>query len=109
VPDIYQSILEFENGVIATIENCWALPNTIPHWNDIKLNVLGAKGMFNMDLTNNQTIERFTEEKADHPDVLIMPWCTASPSASPTKASATSPIAWQTARSFWPPSKTATG
>lgn len=73
VPDIYQSILEFENGVIATIENCWALPNTIPHWNDIKLNVLGTKGMFNMDLTNNQTIERFTEEKADHPDVLIMP------------------------------------
>ena len=73
VPDIYQSILEFDSGVIATIENCWALPNTIPHWNDIKLNVLGSKGMFNMDLTNNQTIERFTEEKADHPDVLIMP------------------------------------
>jgi predicted dehydrogenase len=73
VPDIYQSILEFENGVIATIENCWALPNTIPHWNDIKLNVLGTKGMFNMDLTNNQAIERFTEEKADHPDMLIMP------------------------------------
>ncbi|NSW76698.1 MAG: Gfo/Idh/MocA family oxidoreductase [Candidatus Atribacteria bacterium] len=73
VPDIYQSILEFENGVIATIENNWIVPNTHPHWNDIKLNVLGSKGMVNMDLTNNQAFERYLEGKSDHPDFLIMP------------------------------------
>ena len=73
VPDIYQSILEFENGVIATIENNWIIPNTNPHWNDIKLNILGSKGMFNMDLTGNQAIERYLEDKSDHPDILIMP------------------------------------
>ncbi len=73
VPDIYQSILEFENGVIATIENNWIIPNTNPHWNDIKINVLGSKGMINMDLTNNQAIERYLEDKSDHPDILIMP------------------------------------
>ena len=73
VPDIYQSILEFENGVIATIENNWIIPNTNPHWNDIKVNILGSTGMFNMDLTGNQAIERYLEDKSDHPDILIMP------------------------------------
>jgi len=73
VPDIYQSILEFESGVIATIENCWIVPNTNPHWNDIKLNILGSKGMFNMDLSGNQAIERYLEDKGDHPDILVMP------------------------------------
>lgn len=73
VADIYQSILEFENGVIATIENNWIVPNTHPHWNDIKLNILGSKGMINMDLTNNQAFERYLENKSDHPDFLIMP------------------------------------
>jgi predicted dehydrogenase len=73
VPDIYQSILEFENGVIATIENCWTIPNSHPHWNDIKLNILGSTGMFNMDLTGNQAIERYLADKSDHPDILIMP------------------------------------
>jgi len=73
VPDIYQSILEFDDGVIATIENNWIIPDTNPHWNDIKLNILGSTGMFNLDLTGNQAIERFLEDKSDHPDLLIMP------------------------------------
>ena len=65
--------LEFENGVIATIENNWILPNSHPHWNYIKLNISGSKGMINMDLTNNQAFERYLEYKSDHPDFLIMP------------------------------------
>lgn len=73
VPDIYQTIMEFRDGTIATIENGWITPNTHPHWNDIKVNVTGTKGMFNMDLTNNQTIERYLEDVSDHPDVLIKP------------------------------------
>ncbi len=27
--------------------------------------------MISLDLSNNQTIERFTEDKCDHPDVLV--------------------------------------
>ncbi|MEI6156848.1 MAG: Gfo/Idh/MocA family oxidoreductase, partial [Atribacterota bacterium] len=79
VPDIYQSILEFENGMIATIENNWIVPNTHPNWNDIKLNILGSKGMINMDLTNNQAFERYLEEKSDHPDILVMPMVHGKP------------------------------
>jgi len=72
-PDIYQSVLELKNGIIATIENNWIIPNSHPNWNDIKLNILGSRGMFNMDLTNNQAIERYLPDKSDHPDILVMP------------------------------------
>jgi predicted dehydrogenase len=69
--DVYQSILEFRRGGIATIENGWITPNTNPCVNDIKFNITGTKGMINLDLSNNQMIERFTEDKNDRPDVLV--------------------------------------
>ena len=71
--DIYQGILEFRSGVIATVENNWIVPNTNPSVNDFKVNVLGSKGMINMDLTHNQLIERFLENTSDHPDCLDGP------------------------------------
>jgi len=80
VPDIYQSVLEMEDGIIASIENNWIVPNSHPNWNDIKLNILGSKGMFNMDLTNNQAIERYLPDKSDHPDILVMPTIHGKPS-----------------------------
>jgi predicted dehydrogenase len=73
VPDLYQSILEFDSGIVATIENNWIIPNTHPSVNDIKVNILGSTGMINMDLTNNQMIERYLEDRSDHPDCLVKP------------------------------------
>jgi predicted dehydrogenase len=73
VPDIYQSMLEFDDQVIATIENNWIIPDSNPQWNDIKLNILGSRGMFNLDLTGHNAIERYLEDTSDHPDLLIMP------------------------------------
>jgi len=69
--DIFQSILIFKNGGIATLENSWITPNTSPCVNDIKFNITGDKGMINLDLSNSQMIERFTEKKNDRPDVLV--------------------------------------
>jgi predicted dehydrogenase len=69
--DIYQTVLQFKNGGIATMENGWITPNTHPCVNDIKFNITGTKGMINLDLSNNQMIERFTEDKNDRPDVLV--------------------------------------
>ena len=69
--DVYQSILEFNNGGIATMENSWITPDSYPCVNDIKFNITGTKGMVNLDLSNNQMIERFTETKNDRPDVLV--------------------------------------
>jgi predicted dehydrogenase len=73
VPDLYQSILEFRGGVVATIENNWVIPNSHPSVNDIKVNILGSRGMINMDLTNNQLIERYLEGGSDHPDCIVKP------------------------------------
>lgn len=70
VPDIYQGILEFSQGTIASLECNWIVPNTNPCYNDFKVNILGSKGMINMDLTHNQLIERYLEDKSDRPDCL---------------------------------------
>jgi predicted dehydrogenase len=73
VPDIYQTILEFAGGPVATIENHWIMPDTSPSYNDFKVSVVGSTGMFNMDLTHNQLIERYLEGHCDHPDVIDAP------------------------------------
>jgi predicted dehydrogenase len=73
VPDLYQSILEFDSGIVATIENNWIVPNTNPAVNDFKVNILGSTGMINMDLTNNQLFERYLEKTSDHPDCIVKP------------------------------------
>lgn len=71
--DGYQTILEFQNGVIATLENNWIVPRSHPNINDIKINVLGTEGMIDMDLTNHGVVRRFTSERMDFPDVFVLP------------------------------------
>ncbi len=71
VEDVYMTTLEFENGAVAQMENGWITPDTHPCINDIKFNIMGTKGMINLDLSNSQLIERFTENACDHPDVLV--------------------------------------
>jgi len=72
-PDLYQTILQYANGAVATMENSWILPNTNPYVNDYKLNITGEKGMFNMDFSHNTLLERFLENEASHPDVICKP------------------------------------
>lgn len=69
--DVYQTILQFRRGGIATMENGWITPNAHPCVNDIKFNITGTAGMFNLDLSNSQMIERFTDTQSDRPDVLV--------------------------------------
>lgn len=69
--DVYQAILTFKKGTIATIENGWISPNTNPCINDIKFNITGSNGMYNLDLSNSQMVERITEDIVDRPDVLV--------------------------------------
>ena len=73
LPDLYQSVLEFRSGIVASIENNWIVPNTNPSVNDFKINILGSRGMINMDLTNNQLFERYLETSSDHPDCIVKP------------------------------------
>jgi predicted dehydrogenase len=73
VPDLYQAILEFRSGIVATIENHWVAPESNPMVNDTKVNILGTAGMINMDLTHHQMIQRYLADRADHPDCMVKP------------------------------------
>lgn len=71
-PDFYEVILEFANGAVAVVENCWILPNSIPNIIDLKCEVVGSAGALYVDGSSNRTIERYTADKAWYPDVLVM-------------------------------------
>ena len=71
--DGYQTMLEFESGVVASVENNWIVPRSHPNINDIKINLLGSEGMLDLDLTNHGVVRRFTAERMDYPDVFVLP------------------------------------
>jgi len=72
-PDFYESILEFRNGGVATIENCWILPNSLPTVIDFKFQVIGSEGAAYIDLSSNGVIHKYTGEEASNPDVFVFP------------------------------------
>jgi predicted dehydrogenase len=69
--DVFQTVMRMRHGGIATMENGWITPDTSPCVNDIKFNMTGDRGMINLDLSNSQLIEKFTETKSTRPDVLV--------------------------------------
>ena len=72
-PDFYQAILEFRNGGVATVENCWILPDSLPTVIDFKFQVVGSEGAVYIDLSSNGAIRQYTGEKASNPDILVYP------------------------------------
>jgi predicted dehydrogenase len=71
-PDFYEAILEFENGGVATVENCWILPNSLPTVIDFKFQIIGSEGAVYIDLSSHGVIQKYTEE-ASNPDVFVYP------------------------------------
>jgi predicted dehydrogenase len=69
--DTYLTTLEFKNGGIAQMENGWITPNANPCVNDIKFNILGDKGMISLDLSSHNLIQKYTDDRASVPDVLV--------------------------------------
>ena len=72
-PDFYQAILEFKNGGVATVENCWILPDSLPTVIDFKCQIVGSEGAVYLDLSSNGVIRQYTAEKASNPDFLGSP------------------------------------
>ncbi len=68
--DVYQTLLEFRNGGIATMENGWITPNGNLNINDFKFNVMGEHGMFSIDQSGNNLIQ-MTTDRTSVPDVLV--------------------------------------
>ena len=53
------------------MENGWITPNGNPNVNDMKMNVLGSKGMIAIDTSNHNMIQLYTEQKTTVPDVIV--------------------------------------
>jgi predicted dehydrogenase len=72
-PDFYQAILEFRNGGVATIENCWILPDSLPTIIDFKCEIIGSEGAVYMDISGHNAIKTYTVNKASNPDLFVAP------------------------------------
>lgn len=72
-PDFYSAILEFKNGGVGVIENCWILPDSLPTVIDFKCQVICSGGAIYMDLSGHRAIQKYTKEDVSYPDVLVAP------------------------------------
>jgi predicted dehydrogenase len=72
-PDFYEAILEFKNGGVATVENCWILPNSLPTVIDFKFQIIGSEGAVYIDLSSHRAIQKYGKESASNPDVFVYP------------------------------------
>ncbi len=71
-PDFFETILEFKQGAVAVVENCWILPDSEPTAIDFKMQIVGSKGALQIDPSHNRVIEKYTD-KLTYPDALVMP------------------------------------
>jgi predicted dehydrogenase len=56
-PDLFQTVLEFPGGAVASIENCWLLPRSAPNVFDLKCEIVGSKAAAYVDTSSNRTLE----------------------------------------------------
>lgn len=71
--DVYQTSLEFENGVIAQMENGWIVPNGNTAIIDMKCNITCEKGAFNMNTSNSDMLQVLTETHTETPNCIARP------------------------------------
>jgi predicted dehydrogenase len=78
-PDLYLTVLEFDDGALAVIENTWLLPQSSASLIDHKVEMLGSKGAVNLDPTHCRAIAKHTEQTpggypdAAYPDMFCAP------------------------------------
>jgi predicted dehydrogenase len=78
-PDLFLTVLDFDDGAVAVIENTWILPQSSAALIDHKVELLGTKGCIYLDPTHNRAIEKYTERTprgypdASFPDLFVTP------------------------------------
>ena len=68
--NVYQTMLEFDNGAIATMENGWITSGAYPRQNDLAFNISGSSGTVNIGLNEYLSMETVTIHDSKS-DVLI--------------------------------------
>jgi len=72
-PDFFQTVLEFKNGAVATVENCWILPESAPSVFDFKFEIVGSEGTAFADGSHHRMLQRYSKDEASYPDVAVCP------------------------------------
>jgi predicted dehydrogenase len=77
--DMYISVVDFESGATAVIENSWVLPQSSPSLIDHKCEIIGSQGVIYIDPTHGAAIAKYTTKTpagfpdAEYPDMFITP------------------------------------
>ncbi|NYF16628.1 putative dehydrogenase [Microbacterium sp. AK009] len=61
-PDFYLTTLEWESGMVTTLENCWILPESSPSVFDMKVQLIGSRGTFHIDGSHSGVVEQWAEK-----------------------------------------------
>ncbi|MBN1874815.1 MAG: Gfo/Idh/MocA family oxidoreductase [Anaerolineae bacterium] len=78
-PDLYVTLLDFEDGALAIIENTWILPQASPALIDHKCEILGTQGAIYIDPTHDRSFAKYTPQtiqgfpNAPFADMFITP------------------------------------
>jgi len=77
--DMYLSLLDFDDGAIAVVENSWILPQSSPALIDHRVEIVGAKGAIYIDPQRCGAIAKYTDSTprgfpdASLPDMFVSP------------------------------------
>ncbi len=78
--DFHIAIVEFGNGAVVTLENCWILPETEPNVFNFKMELIGSQGAMYINTSDHRAVEKYTQDEVSLPDTLGI---TLDGSASP--------------------------
>lgn len=77
--DMYVTMIDFKNGATAVVENSWVLPQSSPSLIDHKCEIIGSRGVINIDPTHSRSFAKYTDKTpsgfpdASFPDMFITP------------------------------------
>jgi len=77
--DMFLTILDFDDGACAVVENCWVLPQSSPTLIDHRVEIIGTKGVIYLDPQHCGAIAKYTDKTpagfpdASLPDMFVMP------------------------------------
>jgi predicted dehydrogenase len=70
VPDVWTYILRFAGGGVASIENAWILPASLPGYGDFRSEIIGEKGVYYTQLQAPEVNELYADGRHQRLDYL---------------------------------------
>lgn len=68
--DVHMALLEFDNGVVATLQNSWVLPLDLPSIVDCRIDIVGEKGAVEAYPTMNDVVKKYVGNGLRGADVI---------------------------------------